>query len=138
MPTLSRSMKLAGVLAVSGIALLGGTSAALAATNHPTSSVSTGGAVTTVDVPTAGDVKDAAKTGTSADVKDTPDVATAGDVKDPAETKDSVPDTGNIQQGDQSGPETKDATDATDAKDGDNVQQGDQTAPDTGAESARG
>ena len=64
-------------------------------------------------------------------VSQTQDPAGPGDVADSNQTAD----TANVQQGDQTGPETPDAGEQT-GPDTDNVQQGDQSGPDTSAPQA--
>ena len=111
---LSRGTTVAAAVAAGTFTLLGGAGVAMAANSTPSSpassTVSAGAAPTagstgitapgqTADTPTAGDIADPAA-----------DVPTAGDVKDvsatDAETADGAKDTDNVQQGDQSGPDT--------------------------------
>ena len=124
MKRMSKTQSIGAAAAISALALTGG----LASVAHAATAPAPQGASATVDTPTAGDKTDSkVDTPTAGDTTDstTGDVATAGD------TTDST--TGDVATAGDMTDSKADAADheKTDSPDTDNVQQGDQSGPDT-------
>jgi hypothetical protein len=109
-PMQNTRLKLIAAALVAGIALLGATQIASAQTSPTVSSSLQAQAkpAQTADVAEAGDTPDVAGAAEAADTVEAADTAEAGDVADAAEPAGGA-DTDQVQDGNQSGPETPDA-----------------------------
>ncbi|WP_309572686.1 hypothetical protein [Deinococcus sp.] len=113
-------LKLIAASLTTAIAVLGVTQIASAQKSVSTTPAAVTAQASTVDTPEAADTVDAAGTTDTAEVGDTLDASGDSETADGAETGETADaadltgiDTDNVQQGDQSGPETPDVAGAT-------------------------